>query len=248
MVGLVSAELISLLDEHDDNLKLYALQKLNRIVCQFRQISWTPSPTLRSNMRTQEFKDLHWQALVASKIPCSNIDHTATTKTSTVASAQYIAVRVQEQQDPQYAEPMDSRLQAVVEKMFGRYYQYGEYKQRDIPLHQPVGQSRKLKELDYVAINQDQVHLGDHQANAEVRQKLISSDAQADLLMVYQTTQKYLNRVSTGALFVGPTDAADVAQPKLARIKSILSGKETINYTDMSTLKDFMMSFPQQHK
>ncbi|KAG0210179.1 hypothetical protein BGX33_005085 [Mortierella sp. NVP41] len=228
MVGLVSAELISLLDEHDDNLKLYALQKLNRIVCQFRQISWTPSPTLRSNMRTQEFKDLHWQALVASKIPCSNIDHTATTKT------------FRNDKIHKNAEPMDSRLQAVVEKMFGRYYQYGEYKQRDIPLHQPVGQSRKLKELDYVAINQDQVHLGDHQANAEVRQKLVSSDAQADLLMVYQ--------VSTGALFVGPTDAADVAQPKLARIKSILSGKETINYTDMSTLKDFMMSFPQQHK
>ncbi|KAF9085805.1 hypothetical protein BGX23_009354 [Mortierella sp. AD031] len=233
MVGLVSAELISLLDEHDDNLKLYALQKLNRIVCQFRQISWTPSPTLRSNMRTQEFKDLHWQALTSPSF--SEYLFSLLSPRHSISLSEFRNDKIHKN-----AEPMDSRLQAVVEKMFGRYYQYGEYKQRDIPLHQPVGQSRKLKELDYVAINQDQVHLGDHQANAEVRQKLVSSDAQADLLMVYQ--------VSTGALFVGPTDAADVAQPKLARIKSILSGKETINYTDMSTLKDFMMSFPQQHK
>ena len=57
-------------------------------------------------------------------------------------------------------------------------------------------------------------------------------------------TQKYLTKVSDAL----PDDAADAAQPKFARVKSILSGKETIklqleflcrnNHTDMLILKD----------
>jgi len=41
----------------------------------------------------------------------------------------YIALRVQEYQDPQNAEPLDPRLKDVVEKMFTRCYQDGEFKQ-----------------------------------------------------------------------------------------------------------------------
>jgi len=41
----------------------------------------------------------------------------------------YITLRVQEQEAPEAAEPIDSRLKDVVEKMFERCYQDGEYKQ-----------------------------------------------------------------------------------------------------------------------
>lgn len=41
----------------------------------------------------------------------------------------YIALRNQGHEDPQNVEPMDPRLKDVVEKMFDRCYQDGEYKQ-----------------------------------------------------------------------------------------------------------------------
>lgn len=41
-----------------------------------------------------------------------------------------------------------------------------------------VDQFRKLEEPDYVAINQCLVHLGHHQASADLLQKLVSSGAQ----------------------------------------------------------------------
>lgn len=57
-------------------------------------------------------------------------------------------------------------------------------------------------------------------------------------------TQKYLTKVSTAL----PDDAVDTPQPNFAKVKSILSGKETIklqleflcrnNHTDMLILKD----------
>lgn len=61
-------------------------------------------------------------------------------------------------------------------------------------------------------------------------------------------TQKYLTKVSDAL----PADAADAPQPKFAKVKSILSGKETIklqleflcrnNHTDMLILKDSKVS------
>ncbi|KAF9101602.1 proteasome regulatory particle base subunit [Mortierella sp. GBA35] len=316
MVGLTSAAgVIALLDEHDDDLKVYALQKLNGIVDQFwAEISDAVSK-IEIMYEDTDFKDRALAALVASKVyyhlgefddslnfalGAGNLFDLSLKSeyVDTIVSKcidKYIAVRVQEQQDPQNAESMDSRLQAVVEKMFDRCYQDGEYKQavgialeahrldvvehsikaggasvilpyvydltmtvvldqayRNTLLQLLVDQFRKLEEPDYVAINQCLVHLGDHHASAELLQRLVSSGAQADLLMAYQlafdlennATQKYLTKVSIAL----PADAADAAQPKFAKVKSILSGKETIklqleflcrnNHTDMLILKD----------
>lgn len=316
MVGLTSAAgVIALLDEHDDDLKVYALQKLNGIVDQFwAEISDAVSK-IEIMYEDTEFKDRALAALVASKVyyhlgefddslnfalGAGNLFDLSLKSeyVDTIVSKcidKYIAVRVQEQQDPQNAEPMDSRLKAVVEKMFDRCYQDSEYKQavgialeahrldvvehsikaggpsvilpyvydltmtvvqdqayRNTLLQLLVDQFRKLEEPDYVAINQCLVHLGHHQASAELLQKLVSSGAQADLLMAYQlafdlennATQKYLTKVSDAL----PADAADAPQPKFAKVKSILSGKETIklqleflcrnNHTDMLILKD----------
>ncbi|KAG0273159.1 proteasome regulatory particle base subunit [Linnemannia exigua] len=314
MVGLTSAAgVIALLDEHDDDLKVYALQKLNGIVDQFwAEISDAVSK-IEIMYEDTEFKDRALAALVASKVyyhlgefddslnfalGAGNLFDLSLKSeyVDTIVSKcidKYIAVRVQEQQDPQNAEPMDSRLQAVVEKMFDRCYQDGEYKQavgialeahrldvvehsikaggpsvilpyvydltmtvvqdqayRNILLQLLVDQFRKLEEPDYVAINQCLVHLGHHKASAELLQKLVSSESQADLLMAYQlafdlennATQKYLTKVSDD--LPAETDA----QSKLAKVKSILSGKETIklqleflcrnNHTDMLILKE----------
>ncbi|KAF9911713.1 proteasome regulatory particle base subunit [Linnemannia zychae] len=150
MVGLTSAAgVIALLDEHDDELKVYALQKLNGIVDQFwAEISDAVSK-IEIMYEDTEFKDRALAALVASKVyyhlgefddslnfalGAGNLFDLSLKSeyVDTIVSKcidKYIAVRVQEQQDPQNAEPMDSRLQAVVEKMFDRCYQDGEYKQ-----------------------------------------------------------------------------------------------------------------------
>ncbi|KAF9376591.1 proteasome regulatory particle base subunit, partial [Mortierella sp. AD011] len=68
MVGLTSAAgVIALLDEHDDDLKVYALQKLNGLVDQFwAEISDAVSK-IEIMYEDTEFKDRQLAALVASK-------------------------------------------------------------------------------------------------------------------------------------------------------------------------------------
>ncbi|KAG0366491.1 armadillo-type protein [Gamsiella multidivaricata] len=150
MVGLTSAAgVIALLDEHDDDLKVYALQKLNGLVDQFwAEISDAVSK-IEIMYEDTEFKDRQLAALVASKVyyhlgefddslnfalGAGNLFDLSLKSeyVDTIVSKcidKYIALRVQEQQDPQNAEPMDPRLQEVVEKMFDRCYRDGEYKQ-----------------------------------------------------------------------------------------------------------------------
>ncbi|KAF9994249.1 proteasome regulatory particle base subunit [Entomortierella chlamydospora] len=316
MVGLTSAAgVIALLDEHDDDLKVYALQKLNGLVDQFwAEISDAVSK-IEIMYEDTEFKDRQLAALVASKVyyhlgefddslnfalGAGNLFDLSLKSEyiDTIVSKcidKYIALRVQEQQDAQSAEPMDIRLKDVVEKMFDRCYQDGEYKQavgialeahrldvieysikaggpsnilpyvyeltmtvvldqayRNTLLQLLVDQFRKLEEPDYVAINQCLVHLGDHEASAELLKNLVKSGQQADLLMAYQlafdlennATQKYLTKVSDAL----PKESTEDALPKFEKIKSILSGKETIklqleflcrnNHTDMLILKN----------
>ncbi|KAF9914367.1 proteasome regulatory particle base subunit [Lobosporangium transversale] len=311
MVGLTSAAgVIALLDEQDDDLKVYALQKLNGLVDQFwAEISDSVSK-IEIMYEDTEFKDRQLAALVASKVyyHLGEFDDSLnfalgagnlfdlflkSEYVDTIVSKcidKYIALRTQEQQE-QSAEPLDPRLKDVVEKMFDRCYQDGEYKQavgialeshrldvveysikaggpsnilpyvyelamtvvldqtyRNTLLQLLVDQFRKLEEPDYVSINQCLVHLGDHQASAELLQSLVNTDVQTDLLMAYQlafdlennATQKYLKKVATAL----PSDPNE----KYERIKSILSGKETIrlqleflcrnNHTDMLILKN----------
>ncbi|KAG0327315.1 proteasome regulatory particle base subunit [Dissophora globulifera] len=316
MVGLTSAAgVIALLDEQDDDLKVYALQKLNGLVDQFwAEISDAVSK-IEIMYEDAEFKDRQLAALVASKVyyhlgefedslnfalgAGSLFDLSLKSEyVDTIVSKcidKYISLRVQEQQEPSNAEPMDPRLKDVVEKMFDRCYQDSEYKQavgialeahrldvvqhsikaggpsnilpyvyeltmtvvldqayRNTLLQLLVDQFRKLDVPDYVAINQCLVHLDDHRASAELLQTLVDSGVQADLLMAYQlafdlesnATQKYLTKVSNAL----PSESAEAQQLKYDKVKSILSGKETIkleleflcrnNNTDMLILKN----------
>ncbi|KAG0222249.1 armadillo-type protein [Mortierella sp. GBAus27b] len=316
MVGLTSAAgVIALLDEQDDNLKVYALQKLNGLVDQF----WTEISDAVSKIEIMYedamFKDRQLAALVASKVyyhlgefddslnfalGAGNLFDLSVKSeyVDTIVSKcidKYIALRVQEHQDPQNAEPVDPRLKDVVEKMFDKCYQDGEFKQavgialearrldvvgyaiknggpsnilpyvyeltmtvvldqtyRNTLLKLLVDQFKQLEEPDYVSTNLCLVHLGDFQASADLLQTLVNSGSQPDLLMAYQlafdlennATQKYLTKV-TNAL---PTEPSEAAAPKFQKVKSILSGKETIklqleflcrnNHTDMLILKN----------
>ncbi|KAF9951015.1 proteasome regulatory particle base subunit, partial [Modicella reniformis] len=316
MVGLTSAAgVIALLDEQDDDLKVYALQKLNGLVDQFwAEISDAVSK-IEIMYEDTEFKDRQLAALVASKVyyhlgefddslnfalGAGNLFDLSLKSeyVDTIVSKcidKYITLRVQEQHDPPNAEPVDSRLKDVVEKMFAKCYQDGEFKQavgialeahrldvveysiktggpsnilpyvyeltmtvvldqayRNTLLKLLVDQFRKLEVPDYVSINQCLVHLGDHQASAELLQTLVNSGVQSDLLMAYQlafdlennATQKYLTKVANAL----PTEPTDTGTSKFQKVKSILLGKETIklqleflcrnNHTDMLILKN----------
>ncbi|KAG0099850.1 proteasome regulatory particle base subunit [Podila epicladia] len=315
MVGLTSAAgVIALLDEHDDDLKVYALQKLNGIVDQFwAEISDAVSK-IEIMYEDAGFKDRQLAALVASKVyyhlgefddslnfalgagNLINLSQKSEYIDTIVSKCidKYIALRNQEHEDPQNVEPMDPRLKDVVEKMFDRCYQDGEYKQavgialesrrmdvvehsikaggptnilpyiyeltmtvvldqayRNTLLQLLVKQFRNLEVPDYVSINQCLVHLGEDAASAELLQTLIKTEAQSDLLMAYQlafdlesnATQIYLTKVAAGL----PT-GSEMLQSKYDKVKSILSGKETIklqleflcknNHTDMLILKN----------
>ncbi|KAF8952283.1 proteasome regulatory particle base subunit [Podila verticillata] len=164
MVGLTSAAgVIALLDEHDDDLKVYALQKLNGIVDQFwAEISDAVSK-IEIMYEDTGFKDRQLAALVASKVyyhlgefddslnfalgAGNLIDLSQKSEyIDTIVSKcidKYIALRNQEHEDPQNVEPMDPRLKDVVEKMFDRCYQDSEYKQA-------VGIALESRRLDVV--------------------------------------------------------------------------------------------------
>ncbi|KAF9344555.1 proteasome regulatory particle base subunit, partial [Mortierella sp. AD094] len=300
MVGLTSAAgVIALLDEHDDDLKVYALQKLNGLVDQFwAEISDAVSK-IEIMYEDTEFKDRQLAALVASKVyyhlgefddslnfalGAGNLFDLSLKSeyVDTIVSKcidKYIALRIQEQQDPQSAEPMDLRLKEVAVGIALEAHRLDviEYSikaggpsnilpyvyeltmtvvldqaYRNTLLQLLVDQFRKLEEPDYVAINQCLVHLGDHEASAELLQTLVKSGQQTDLLMAYQlafdlennATQKYLTKVSDAL----PKESTENTLPKFEKIRSILSGKETIklqleflcrnNHTDMLILKN----------
>ncbi|KAG0345034.1 proteasome regulatory particle base subunit [Podila humilis] len=164
MVGLTSAAgVIALLDEHDNELKVYALQKLNSIVDQFwAEISDAVSK-IEIMYEDTGFKDRQLAALVASKVyyhlgefddslnfalgAGNLIDLSQKSEyIDTIVSKcidKYIAQRIQDHEDPQNAEPMDPRLKDVVEKMFDRCYKDEEYKQA-------VGIALESRRLDVV--------------------------------------------------------------------------------------------------
>ncbi|KAG0240325.1 proteasome regulatory particle base subunit [Actinomortierella wolfii] len=114
-----------------------------------------------------------------------------------------------------------------------------------------VEQFRALEEPDHAAINQCLVHLDTPEESARLLQQLVGTGKEDDVLMAYQlafdlesnATQKFRNKVANAL----PTTDSN-AQEKYDRIRSILSGKETIklhleflyrnNKTDMLILKN----------
>ncbi|KAI8818052.1 armadillo-type protein [Fimicolochytrium jonesii] len=152
MVALTSAAgVISLLDENEDELKVYALKKLDGIVDQFwAEISDAVSK-IEILYEDEQFKYRELAALVASKVyyHLGEFDESLTfalgagklfdlnSKSEYVETIiakcidKYIAVRVEQHAaDPTTPAPkVDKRLEDVVQRMFQRCFDDGEYKQ-----------------------------------------------------------------------------------------------------------------------
>ncbi|KAJ3148007.1 proteasome regulatory particle base subunit [Geranomyces variabilis] len=150
MVALTSAAgVISLLDENEDELKVYALKKLDGIVDQF----WAEISDAVSKIEIL-YEDDHFQfrelaALVASKVyyhlgefdeslsfalgAGKLFDLNAKSEyVETIISKcidKYIALRVQQHEKPTEKTVIDRRLEDIVQRMFQRCYDDGEYKQ-----------------------------------------------------------------------------------------------------------------------
>ncbi|CAG8448243.1 2744_t:CDS:10 [Cetraspora pellucida] len=150
MVGLTSAGgIIALLEEPEEELKIYALKKLNEIVDQFWAEISDAVQKIEILYEDENFPQRQLSALVASKVyyhlgefddsltfalgagdlfdASSKLEYVETIISKCIDK--YILLRVQEYDNPTNAQPIDPRLQDVVERMFQRCYDDGEYKQ-----------------------------------------------------------------------------------------------------------------------
>ncbi|RIB20457.1 armadillo-type protein [Gigaspora rosea] len=164
MVGLTSAGgIIALLEEPEEELKIYALKKLNEIVDQFWAEISDAVQKIEILYEDESFPQRQLSALVASKVyyHLGEFDDSltfalgagdlfdATSKSEYVETIiskcidKYISLRVQEYDNPSSAQQIDPRLQDVVERMFQRCYDDGEYKQA-------IGISLEARRLDII--------------------------------------------------------------------------------------------------
>jgi len=164
MVGLTSAGgIIALLDESEEELKIYALQKLNTLVDQFwAEISDAVSK-IEILYEDEYFPQRKLSALVASKVyyHLGEFDDSltfalgaeelfdASSKSEYVETIiskcidKYISLRLKQYEDPTSSVQIDSRLQDVVERMFQRCYDDGEFKQA-------IGIALEARRLDII--------------------------------------------------------------------------------------------------
>jgi len=160
MVALTSASgVIALLDEDQVELKTYALQKLNTLVNDFWAEISDSVGKIEILYEDSEFSERELAALVASKVyyHLGELDDALTFALGagnlvdisqkseyieTIISQcidKYIALREQDDQ----SEDVDPRLQSIVERMFQRCIDDGEYKQA-------IGIALESKRLDVV--------------------------------------------------------------------------------------------------
>ncbi|CAG8541004.1 10235_t:CDS:10, partial [Funneliformis caledonium] len=131
--------LIALLDESEEELKIYALQKLNPLVDQF----WTEISDAVSKIEIlyedEYFPQRQLSALVASKVyyHLGEFDDSLSFAlgagelfdASSKCIDKYISLRVKKYEDHTSDVQIDPRLQDVVERMFQRCYDDGEFEQ-----------------------------------------------------------------------------------------------------------------------
>ncbi|KAI8582370.1 hypothetical protein K450DRAFT_228638 [Umbelopsis ramanniana AG] len=162
MVALTSASgVIALLDEDQVELKTYALQKLNTLVNDFWAEISDSVGKIEILYEDSEFSERELAALVASKVyyHLGELDDALTFALGagnlvdvsqkseyieTIISQcidKYIALRSRAQDDQ--SEDVDPRLQSIVERMFQRCIDDGEYKQA-------IGIALESKRLDVV--------------------------------------------------------------------------------------------------
>ncbi|KAI9101952.1 armadillo-type protein [Phlyctochytrium arcticum] len=150
MVALTSAAgVISLLDESEDALKVYSLTKLNEVVNQFWAEISDAVPKIEVLYEDEGFKHRELAALVASKVyyhlgelgeslnfalgagKLFNIDARYKDEyVETIISKcidKYIELRGRQREDKSVT--IDPRLENIVQRMFQRCYDDGEYKQ-----------------------------------------------------------------------------------------------------------------------
>ncbi|KAL1925244.1 uncharacterized protein VTP21DRAFT_127 [Calcarisporiella thermophila] len=167
MVGLTTltsaAGVISLLDEEEKDLKIFALEQLNKVVDQFwAEISDSVSK-IEVLYEDKHFSHRELAALVASKVyyHLEAFDESLsfalgagklfdlslkTEYVETIISKcidKYIALRIQQYEDPNSGATIDPRLQQVVERMFQRCLDDGEY-------NQAIGIALESRRLDIV--------------------------------------------------------------------------------------------------
>ncbi|OZJ03048.1 hypothetical protein BZG36_03705, partial [Bifiguratus adelaidae] len=310
---------IALLQDPQPELKSYALQELNGLVSEF----WAEIADFVSQIEIlsedPSFSESKLASLVASKVyyhlgeyddsvqyalnagDLFDInDHSEYVETIILKCIdKYIQLRIQQTEDEKVE--IDSDLQDVVERMFKRCQEDGQYKQaigialearrldvveqminagdsaallsyvmevsmtlvqnlefRNKVLRLLVQLYENVKEPDYVAISQCLLHLNDFRACAQILRDLLNKQDDDSLLMAYQiafdledsATQVFLQGVIADLQETFAPSGDDALNPddKFVKIKSILSGDETIklhveflyrnNHTDLLILKN----------
>ncbi|KAG9293368.1 hypothetical protein G9A89_007614 [Geosiphon pyriformis] len=164
MVGITSAGgIIALLDESEEELKIYALQKLNTLVDQFWAEIADAVSKIEILYEDEGFSERPLSALVASKVyyHLGEFDDSltfalgagdlfdASSKSEYVETIiskcidRYISLRFEQYENPSGGTEIDPRLEDVVERMFRRCYDDGEYKQA-------IGIALEARRLDVI--------------------------------------------------------------------------------------------------
>lgn len=228
--------ILSLLDEQDEVLQIHALDQLNALVEQFWHEIATAIPKIETLYENETFKSRDLAAVVASKVfyHLEELDDAlkyalgAGQLFDVAAKSEYVETLVSKCIDEyirvrqlQYeaehgnkqaeAVQIDSRLIAIVERMFSRCYDDGEF-------HQALGIAIESKRLDHVSSSITRSHdvKGMLSYAYQLSQTLVLSHAfkrelLQTLVQLYstQSTPDYLN-VCQCLLFLN--DSAQVAK------------------------------------
>jgi len=145
-----AAPILSLLDEPDDRLKVYALNQLNSVVDTFWAEIATVIPKIECLYEDEDFQDRNLAAVVASKVfyhleelddalkyalgagDLFQVTEASEYVETLIAKCldRYVELMASKYEDLDgKAEEVDARLIAVVERMFERCYRDGKYKQ-----------------------------------------------------------------------------------------------------------------------
>ncbi|CAL8468543.1 g8083 [Coccomyxa elongata] len=155
-----AANLLALLDEEDDALKLYALQSLNKVVHEFWYQIATVIASVEAFYEDEEFSHRELAALVASKVfyhlgelddalsyalgagKLFDINEPSEYVQTTLDRCidQYVQLRNDTTEEGK-AKPVDERLSAIVERLFERCFRDGQFEQA-------VGVALETRRLD----------------------------------------------------------------------------------------------------
>ncbi|WAR27897.1 PSMD1-like protein, partial [Mya arenaria] len=209
-----AAGVLSLLDETEPQLKVFALEKLNKIVDIFWAEISESIDKIEVLYEETAFKQRELAALVASKV-YYHLGSFADSLTYALGAAKcidhYTKLRVANAESSEEDQkPIDSRLESIVNRMFQRCFDDKQYKQAvgialetrriDIFERAILESHRQFRNTvlevltklymglatpDYINVCQCYIFLDDAQSVAEVLEKLAKGD-ETSVLMAYQ--------------------------------------------------------------